>query len=105
MAHVDLLEMPLNALKERAAELEQLISESSKAITSHVVSSLWQRWTHLRSVARAQERALEDTAREWRNFNEKVRDSLPVGFCACYWCGGPHVLACFLGNKEQVPTL
>ncbi|CAI5683845.1 unnamed protein product [Oreochromis niloticus] len=72
VAHVDLLEMPLNALKERAAELEQLISESSKAITSHVVSSLWQRWTRLRSVARAQERALEDTAREWRNFNEKM---------------------------------
>ncbi|XP_063352154.1 nesprin-1 isoform X7 [Pelmatolapia mariae] len=72
VAHVDLLEMPLNALKERAAELEQIISESSKAITSHVVSSLWQRWTRLRSVARAQERALEDTAREWRNFNEKM---------------------------------
>lgn len=74
MAHVDLLELPLNALKENAAELEQIISESSKAVTSHSVSSLWQRWTRLRSVARAQERALEDTAREWRNFTEKVRD-------------------------------
>ncbi len=74
MAHVDLLELPLSALKENAAELEQIISESSKAVTSHSVSSLWQRWTRLRSVARAQERALEDTAREWRNFTEKVRD-------------------------------
>ncbi|XP_028253699.1 nesprin-1 [Parambassis ranga] len=73
MAQVDLLELPLNALKESATELEQIISESSKAVTSHAVSSLWQRWTRLRSVAQAQERALEDTAREWRNFNEKMQ--------------------------------
>lgn len=74
VAHIDLLELPLNALKENATELEQIISESSKAVTSHSVSSLWQRWTRLRSVARAQERALEDNAREWRNFTEKVRE-------------------------------
>ncbi|XP_027140369.1 nesprin-1 isoform X4 [Larimichthys crocea] len=72
VAHINLLELPLNAMKENAAELEQIISESSKAVTSHSVSSLWQRWTRLRSVARAQERALEDTAREWRNFTEKM---------------------------------
>ncbi|XP_074471039.1 nesprin-1-like isoform X4 [Sebastes fasciatus] len=72
VAHIDLLELPLNALKENATELEQIISESSKAITSHSVSSLWQRWTRLRSVARAQERALEDTAREWRSFTDKM---------------------------------
>ncbi|KAG7239212.1 hypothetical protein INR49_029965 [Caranx melampygus] len=72
VAHIDLLELPLNALKENAAELEHIISESSKGVTSHSVSSLWQRWTRLRSVARAQERALEDTAREWRNFTEKM---------------------------------
>lgn len=74
VAHIDLLELHLNALKENATESEQFISESSKAITSHSVLSLWQRWTRLRRVARAQERALEDTAREWRNFTEKVRD-------------------------------
>lgn len=74
MAHIDLLELQLNALKEEAAELELIISEASKAVTSHAVSSLWQRWTRLRSVARAQERALEDSAREWRNFTEKVRE-------------------------------
>ncbi|XP_028460256.1 nesprin-1 isoform X2 [Perca flavescens] len=72
VAHVDLLELPLNALKENATALEQIISESSKAVTSHSVSSLWQRWTRLSSVARAQERALEDTAREWRNFTDKM---------------------------------
>lgn len=80
MAHIDLLELPLNALKENATELEQIISESSKAVTSHSVSSLWQRWTRLRSVARAQERALEDTAREWRNFTDKVRAAVVLNF-------------------------
>lgn len=73
MAHIDLLELPVNALKENASELEQIISESSKAITSHSVSSLWQRWTRLRSVAQAQERTLEDTLREWRTFTGKVK--------------------------------
>lgn len=72
MAHLDLLEVPLNAVKELGKELEQIISESSTVVTSHCVSALWQRWTKLCSVARAQERALEDTTREWRNFMEKV---------------------------------
>jgi len=73
VALIDMLELPLNALKENITELEGIISESGKAVTSHAVSSLWQRWNRLRSVSRAQERALEDTAREWRNFIEKVR--------------------------------
>ncbi|XP_029965559.1 nesprin-1 isoform X1 [Salarias fasciatus] len=72
VAHIDLLELPLNALKENVTELEQLVSEASKAVTGHAVTSLWQRWTRLRSVAQAQERALEDTAREWRSFIEKM---------------------------------
>ncbi|XP_047184446.1 nesprin-1 isoform X2 [Scophthalmus maximus] len=72
VAHVDLLEVPLNALREIATELEPDISECSKGVTSHSVSSLWQRWSRLRSVARAQERALEDAAREWRNYTEKM---------------------------------
>uniref|UniRef100_A0A3B3YSL6 KASH domain-containing protein n=1 Tax=Poecilia mexicana TaxID=48701 RepID=A0A3B3YSL6_9TELE len=69
---IDMLEVPLSALKESAAELDRITSESSKVLTRHTVSSLWQRWTRLRSVARAQERALEDAAREWRNFIEKM---------------------------------
>lgn len=72
-ADIELLELPVNALKENAKQLEQIISESSKAITSHSVSSLWQQWTRLRSVAQARERALEDTLREWRTFTEKVK--------------------------------
>ncbi|CAB1447010.1 unnamed protein product, partial [Pleuronectes platessa] len=70
--HIDLLEVPLSAVKENAAELETIVSESSRSVTSHSVSSLVQRWSRLRSVARAQERALEDTAREWRSFTEKM---------------------------------
>lgn len=72
MGHIDLQELPLNALREKAAELEQITSKSSVAVTRHSLSSLWQRWTRLRSVAQAQERALVDTAREWRNYTEKV---------------------------------
>ncbi|XP_037304616.2 nesprin-1 isoform X8 [Pungitius pungitius] len=72
VAHINLLELPLSALKENTTELEQIASESSKAVAVHSVSSLWQRWTRLRSVARAQERALEDTAREWRTFTDKM---------------------------------
>ncbi|CAJ1078482.1 nesprin-1 [Xyrichtys novacula] len=72
VANINLLELSLNALKGNAAELEQIVSESSKAVISHSVSSLWHRWTRLCSVARAQERALEDTLREWRNFTEKM---------------------------------
>ncbi|KAM4529485.1 nesprin-1 isoform 3-T3 [Fundulus diaphanus] len=72
VTQTDMLELPLNALKEIAAELDPIISESGKVLSSHAVSSLWQRWTRLRSVVRAQERALEDTAREWRNFAEKM---------------------------------
>lgn len=91
MAHIDLLELPLNALKENATELEQIISEDSKSITSHSVSSLWQRWTRLRSVARAQERALEDTVREWRNFTERVSGN---AFTADVICGSQCRRAC-----------
>lgn len=76
MTQVDVLELPLSALKESAGELDQIMSESSKVLTRHTVSSLWQRWTRLRSVARSQERALEDAAREWRNFIEKVGEKL-----------------------------
>uniref|UniRef100_A0A8C7FND7 Spectrin repeat containing nuclear envelope protein 1 n=1 Tax=Oncorhynchus kisutch TaxID=8019 RepID=A0A8C7FND7_ONCKI len=69
---IDGCEPTLTGLKEKATDLALVGSESSKAAIGHSVSSLWQRWTRLRSVARAQERALEDTARDWRSFREKV---------------------------------
>lgn len=72
VARIDLLEVPLSALKDSATHLEQIIPEASRPVTSHSVSSLWHRWTRLHTVSRAQERALEDTAREWRSFTAKV---------------------------------
>lgn len=72
LAHVDRQELLLHALRDKASELEQVTSRSSVDVTGHMLLSLWQRWSRLRSVGQAQERALEDTAREWRNFTEKV---------------------------------
>ncbi|CAL9692474.1 unnamed protein product [Knipowitschia caucasica] len=73
IAHLDLLEVPLNAVKDILKELEDIIYDSSGAIVASLnVSALWQRWTKMCSMARAQERALEDTTREWRNFMEKM---------------------------------
>lgn len=52
--------------------MELVASDASKATISRSMTTVWQRWTRLRSVARGQERVLEDTAREWRTFREKV---------------------------------
>lgn len=76
VARIDLLEVLLGALKDSASQLEQIIPEASRPVTSYSVSSLWHRWTRLHAVSRAQERALEDTAREWRSFTEKVGHSI-----------------------------
>lgn len=89
MARIDLLEVPLGALKDSASQLEHIVPEASRPVTSHSVSSLWHRWSRLHAVSRAQERALEDTLREWRSFTEKVDmsvDGLPSNYrssCCC----------------------
>nr|XP_057913481.1 nesprin-1 isoform X6 [Doryrhamphus excisus] len=62
----------LSGLEEQAAQLEQVGSDASKATISRSMTTVWQRWTRLRSVARGQERVLEDTAQEWRTFREKM---------------------------------
>lgn len=62
----------LSGLEEQAAQLELVASDASKATISRSMTTVWQRWTRLRSVARGQERVLEDTAQEWRTFREKV---------------------------------
>lgn len=62
----------LSGLEEQAAQLELVGSDASKATISRSMTTVWQRWTRLRSVARGQERVLEDTAQEWRTFREKV---------------------------------
>lgn len=67
----------LSGLEEQAAQLELVGSDASKATISRSMTTVWQRWTRLRSVARGQERVLEDTAQEWKTFREKVH--WPVG--------------------------
>lgn len=62
----------LTGLEEQAAQLEQMGCDASKATISRSMTTVWQRWTRLRSVARGQEKVLEDTALEWRSFTEKV---------------------------------
>ncbi|XP_056332550.1 nesprin-1-like isoform X3 [Danio aesculapii] len=62
----------LTGLEEQASQLEQIGSDASKATISRSMTTVWQRWTRLRSVARGQERVLEDTAHEWRTFREKM---------------------------------
>lgn len=63
----------LTGLEEQASQLELVGSDASKATISRSMTTVWQRWTRLRSVARGQERVLEDTAHEWRTFREKVQ--------------------------------
>ena len=62
----------LSGLEEQAAQLELVGSDASKATISRSMTTVWQRWTRLRSVARGRERVLEDTAQDWRTFREKV---------------------------------
>lgn len=62
----------LTELEEQASQLELIGSDASKATISRSMTTVWQRWTRLRSVARAQERVLEDTTQEWKTFRDKV---------------------------------
>ncbi|TSO25166.1 Nesprin-1 [Bagarius yarrelli] len=62
----------LTGLEEQASQLEMIGSDTSKATISRSMTTVWQRWTRLRSMARGQERVLEDTAHEWRTFREKI---------------------------------
>ncbi|XP_053736179.1 nesprin-1 isoform X10 [Synchiropus splendidus] len=73
VANIDHLEFPLNGFREESAELERVTSEFSGAVISHTLSLLTKRWNRLRSVAGTQERALEDSVMEWRNFSEKMQ--------------------------------
>lgn len=66
----------LTGLEKQASQLELIGSDTSKATISRSMTTVWQRWTRLRSMARGQERVLEDTAQEWRTFREKVIISL-----------------------------
>ncbi|XP_076155328.1 nesprin-1 isoform X4 [Alosa pseudoharengus] len=62
----------LTELEEQASQLELIGSDASKATISRSMTTVWQRWTRLRSVSRAQERVLEDTTLEWKTFRDKM---------------------------------
>ncbi|KAJ8270593.1 hypothetical protein GJAV_G00116870 [Gymnothorax javanicus] len=62
----------LTGLEDQATQLEQVGCDASKATISRSMTTVWQRWTRLRSIARGQEKVLEDTAQEWRSFTEKM---------------------------------
>ncbi|KAJ4921305.1 hypothetical protein JOQ06_000785, partial [Pogonophryne albipinna] len=62
----------LRLLEEQASQLELVGSDASKATISRSMTTVWQRWTRLRSVARGRETVLEDTAQDWRTFREKM---------------------------------
>lgn len=63
------LEDALNGLKEKAAQFDQ---PAIKDVTSQSVRSVSHRWSRLNSVARAQVKALQDSAHNWRCIREKV---------------------------------
>ncbi|XP_048062412.1 nesprin-1 isoform X1 [Megalobrama amblycephala] len=69
MSQVQGLEDVLNGLKEKAAQFDQ---PAIKDTTFQSVHSLSQRWTRLYSVARAQMKALQDSAHNWRCTREKL---------------------------------
>lgn len=75
MSLVNGFQEKLTGLEDQATQLELVGSDASKATISRSMTTVWQRWTRLRSVARGQERVLEDTAQEWRTFCEKVHGS------------------------------
>ena len=81
----------LSGLEEQAAQLELVGSDASKATISRSMTTVWQRWTRLRSVARGQERVLEDTAQEWRTFREKVGPSRPCTGPRTQGLESPHI--------------
>ncbi|XP_067272909.1 nesprin-1 isoform X4 [Pseudorasbora parva] len=68
MSQAQRLDDALNGLKEKAAQFQPAIKDTS----SQPVHSLSQRWSRLYSVARAQVKALQDSAHNWRCTREKL---------------------------------
>ena len=62
----------ITSLEEKACQLEKIGNDTSKATISRSMTTVWQRWTRLRSVAQEQERILEESMQKWNAFNQKV---------------------------------
>uniref|UniRef100_A0A4W3HCF8 Nesprin-1 n=1 Tax=Callorhinchus milii TaxID=7868 RepID=A0A4W3HCF8_CALMI len=54
----------------------RLGNDASKATISRSMTTVWQRWTRLRSVAREQEKMLEEAAHGWKNLTNKVEKGI-----------------------------
>ncbi|GCB70645.1 hypothetical protein scyTo_0005735, partial [Scyliorhinus torazame] len=68
----------ITALEEQASHLESLGNDASKATISRSMTTVWQRWTRLRTVAREQEKMLEEAARGWKNLTDKIETTTVV---------------------------
>lgn len=62
----------ITSLEEKACQLEKICNDAGKATISRSMTTVWQRWTRLRSVAQEQERILEESMQKWKVFNDKV---------------------------------
>lgn len=63
---------PITSLEEKASILEKTGNIASKATISRSMTTVWQRWTRLRSIAQEQERILEESVQKWNVFDDKV---------------------------------
>ncbi|XP_061480140.1 nesprin-1 isoform X3 [Rhineura floridana] len=63
----------ITSLEEKACHLEKIGNDASKATISRSMTTVWQRWTRLRSVAQEQERILEESVEKWNVFNDKMQ--------------------------------
>uniref|UniRef100_A0A8C5RJ37 Spectrin repeat containing nuclear envelope protein 1 n=1 Tax=Laticauda laticaudata TaxID=8630 RepID=A0A8C5RJ37_LATLA len=63
----------ITSLEEKAFILEKTGNIASKATISRSMTTVWQRWTRLRSIAQEQERILEESVQKWNVFNDKMQ--------------------------------
>uniref|UniRef100_UPI00398E76DD nesprin-1 n=1 Tax=Pristiophorus japonicus TaxID=55135 RepID=UPI00398E76DD len=75
---VNSLHEKITALEEQASQLESLGNDASKATISRSMATVWQRWTRLRTIAREQEKMLEEAARGWKNLTDKIETTTVV---------------------------
>ncbi|KAH0622390.1 hypothetical protein JD844_024656, partial [Phrynosoma platyrhinos] len=63
----------ITSLEEKACHLEKMGNDASKATISRSMTTVWQRWTKLRSVSQEQERILDESMQKWNEFNDKMQ--------------------------------
>ncbi|XP_062833321.1 nesprin-1 isoform X16 [Anolis carolinensis] len=63
----------ITSLEEKACHLEKMGNDASKATISRSMTTVWQRWTRLRSISQEQERILDESMQKWNEFNIKMQ--------------------------------